>query len=357
MFVGSVWYHVNMSLVSIIIPAFNAERTIAATIRSARMQTHGAVEIIVIDDGSSDRTPAIVAGLAAQDARIRLVSQANAGVAAARNRGIAEAKGIYIAPLDADDVWHPEKIERQVAALDGQPGDVALAYNWFRRIDEHDGVEPGSPHPRIEGWVFHRHVAWNFISNGSTPLIRANALADIRYDPALHDAGNQGCEDYLLQLQLARRYRFLCVPGYLTGYRKQAGVMSADAGRMIRSHMQMYEMIMASAPLSADEVVRREMARLGIELARNRLKRRDWRGARKALSGALRAQPAAAGRTLLREIGDARAAGPETSRPAAGQKRASFWSFGPEEEDGSWATRRSPEYLSLLKRLDDELHG
>jgi glycosyltransferase involved in cell wall biosynthesis len=103
-------------LVSVIIPAFNSAATLGDTLASAAAQSHRALEIIVIDDGSTDATARIAADFCARHPRARLISQTNQGVAAARNRGIAEAKGEFVAPLDADDLWHKDKIARQVAA-------------------------------------------------------------------------------------------------------------------------------------------------------------------------------------------------------------------------------------------------
>src|SRR5579863_7666011 len=97
--------HHDQELVTVVIPAYNAAHTIDETLRSARYQTHRNLEILVVDDGSKDATPEVVARHAVIDARIRLIVQENAGVAAARNRGIAEAKSDLIAPLDADDLW------------------------------------------------------------------------------------------------------------------------------------------------------------------------------------------------------------------------------------------------------------
>ncbi|HEY9862115.1 MAG TPA: glycosyltransferase family A protein, partial [Candidatus Obscuribacterales bacterium] len=92
-------------LVSVIIPAYNAERFIARTLESVLNQTYQNIEVLVVDDGSSDRTPEIVHHFAEIDARIILFHQSNAGVAAARNLAIQHAKGEFIAPLDADDIW------------------------------------------------------------------------------------------------------------------------------------------------------------------------------------------------------------------------------------------------------------
>ena len=105
-------------LVSVIIPAFNAAKHIRQTLNSVLEQTHQTLEVIVVDDGSADATAAIVEQFVEKDARIQLIRQSNAGVGAARNMAIGKAHVKYIAPLDADDVWSPKKLENQVARME-----------------------------------------------------------------------------------------------------------------------------------------------------------------------------------------------------------------------------------------------
>ena len=104
--------------VSVIVPAYNAAVTIAETLRSVSAQTCGALEIIVVDDGSTDATVDIVAEHARTEPRLRLIRQANAGVAAARNVALAHATADYIAPIDADDLWHPTRVEKHLTMLE-----------------------------------------------------------------------------------------------------------------------------------------------------------------------------------------------------------------------------------------------
>lgn len=108
----------RMLLVSVVVPAYNAERTIGATLESALHQTHRETEIIVVDDGSTDGTAGVVAAFGE---RIRYLRQPNAGAAAARNTGIAAARGEFVALLDADDLWLPQKLEQQLAYFDAHP--------------------------------------------------------------------------------------------------------------------------------------------------------------------------------------------------------------------------------------------
>lgn len=112
----------HKQLVSVIVPAYNAEPFLADAVRSALAQTWGNVEVIIIDDGSTDGTGAIADGLAARDRRVRVVHCRNGGLSSARNVGLSVAKGEFVCFLDADDMFLPEKIERQAAFLAVFPG-------------------------------------------------------------------------------------------------------------------------------------------------------------------------------------------------------------------------------------------
>lgn len=107
----------NLPFVSVIIPAYNAEAFIGRTLESVLAQTYENIEVLVVDDGSRDRTAEIVASFAQKDSRVILLKQQNAGVAAARNLAIEKSRGEYIAPLDADDIWYPSKLDKQVQCI------------------------------------------------------------------------------------------------------------------------------------------------------------------------------------------------------------------------------------------------
>ena len=104
-------------LVSVVIPTFNREALLRRAIESVLCQTHRAVEVLVVDDGSTDGTAVMMAATYAADARVRYLPQQNAGVAVARNRGLAAATGDYLALLDSDDYWYPWKLELQLRCL------------------------------------------------------------------------------------------------------------------------------------------------------------------------------------------------------------------------------------------------
>src|SRR5262245_25002643 len=111
-----------MTRFSIIIPCFNGGRWLAEAVRSCLEQTTADLEVIVVDDGSSDDSHAIAARCASSDPRVRVIRQTNQGVGAARNTGLAAAVGRYVNFLDADDLFEPEKLEAQGAVLDRNPG-------------------------------------------------------------------------------------------------------------------------------------------------------------------------------------------------------------------------------------------
>ena len=242
--------------VSVIIPAFNAEETIKQTLRSAQMQTYRNLELIVVDDGSRDFTPNIVSKFASEDPRIRLIQQGNSGVAAARNAGLAASNGSLIAPLDADDLWHPLKIELQVNSFvkNGQRAD--LDYCWFVDIDKQAAITRCHS-SRFEGHVYEALILDNFLGNSSVPLIRREALEGIGgWDTKLRAANGQGCEDWLLYLKIAEKSQFTVTPAFLVGYR-QLGAMSGNVGQMRRS----YEMTMAHARSARPEIARSQFIR------------------------------------------------------------------------------------------------
>lgn len=243
--------------VSVIVPAYNAAATIDRTLDSVRAQSWRDLEVIVVDDGSSDATAERVRRHAEQDARVRLIVQANAGVAAARNAGIAAARGDLIAPVDADDLWRADKIARQVEALDAGGPDVGLVYCWYVVIDPADRILAWGDRRHDEGDVLRRMFLGNLVGNGSSPLMRRAAVeAAGGYDPGLRSQAAQGCEDLQLYLKIAERWRFAVVHDYLLGYRWTPSNMSSDGGQMLRSFDLVMDPFRARYPEYADDFAR-----------------------------------------------------------------------------------------------------
>ena len=223
--------------VTVVVPAYNAAGTIVETLRTVSAQTYRRLEILVVDDGSSDDTAAVVEEYGRTEPRLALIRQPNGGVAVARNTGIQNARTPLIAPIDADDLWHPTKIEKHVAALNGNPA-CAFAYSPFRILNG-DGKKIGNhPFYAFEGRVFYRQLFFNMVGNGSGMTFRRDAaLAFGGYDDSLRQAGLHGCEDWLLQMLMSLDAHVAHVPEYLIGYRKVPGAMSSDTNRMWRSRI------------------------------------------------------------------------------------------------------------------------
>jgi glycosyltransferase involved in cell wall biosynthesis len=240
---------VSDPLISVVIPAFNAERTIDETLRSVRGQSWQTLEIIVVDDGSTDRTSEVVERHCAADPRMRLMQQANAGVAAARNAGWQSARSDLIAFIDADDLWAREKIARQMAVLERGGNRMGLVYSRCAQIDGASRITYLDPGPVHDGDVFTRLMWGNFICNGSAALVRRAAIEQARgFEPALHRAGAQGCEDILFYLRVAEHWHFGMVPERDVGYRILPKAMSADLARMYRSWLMVRGEMLAAHP-------------------------------------------------------------------------------------------------------------
>ncbi len=236
-------------LVSVVVPAYNGQATLDETLRSVRGQTHEALEIIVVDDGSTDSTRAIAEQHAAADARVRVLHQPNAGVAAARNAGWQDARSPFIAFVDADDLWAPTKIERQLDALHAGGDRVGLVYCWFVRIDHASRIVGLHEGPLWQGDVMQPILMSNFIGNGSSALMRREALVEAGgFDAGLQTKGAHGCEDYLLYFRVAETWHFALVPDRLVGYRQLPDNMSSDRTRMLRSWMLVHDEMIARHP-------------------------------------------------------------------------------------------------------------
>lgn len=181
--------------VSIITPAFNASRTIGQTIRSVQGQTFQNWEMIVVDDRSTDDTCAIVKNFAASDSRIRLQQQLiNGGPARARNAALKTAEGRYIAFLDSDDYWLPEKLERQLTFMTAK--DVALSYTFYRRFRE--GGESLEPLVQLPRTLAYKDLLKNTAIACLTVMVDRERTGPIEFPVIRH-------EDYALWLRLLKQ--------------------------------------------------------------------------------------------------------------------------------------------------------
>lgn len=243
-----------MTKVSIIVPAFNAEATLGATLASLRAQRYPDFEIVVVDDGSTDGTAALVRAI--DDPRIRLISQANRGLAGARNSGIHAARGAYIGLCDADDLWRADKLAAHVRHLDFCP-EVGISYSGSALIGA-DGAPLGlAQRPRLST-VSPEHIfERNPIGNGSSPVIRRETLRAIAWRPEgeterdwYFDETFRQSEDIecWLRIALTTDWQIAGIPGALTYYRINPHGLSAAAGRQYDSWERMVEKLTPLAP-------------------------------------------------------------------------------------------------------------
>jgi glycosyltransferase involved in cell wall biosynthesis len=198
-------------LVSVILPTYNRAATLSQAIESVLSQTHESFELLVIDDGSTDSTPRVLAGHG--DSRIRVLEQPeNRGVAAARNRGLEEARGQFIAFIDSDDAWAPEKLARQVALMQRAPRHVGLVHTGLR-IRHAENAEDWTPSTR--GLVLPEILARNIVHFGTSSVMIRREVADFvgGFDPTL-----PANEDHDFWTRAAHFFAFESDPAPLTEY-------------------------------------------------------------------------------------------------------------------------------------------
>ncbi|NEP15204.1 MAG: glycosyltransferase [Symploca sp. SIO2C1] len=232
-----------MPLISVIVPAYNSEKTILETIDSVLQQTFADFELIVINDGSQDSTLELLSGIV--DPRLQVFSFPNLGLAASRNRGVARAQGKYISFIDADDLWTPDKLELQLQALQENP-EAAVAYSWTDCIDEAGEFLRSGSHISVSGDVYAKLLVRNFLENGSNVLICKEALIEIGDSDESLAAG----QDRELFLRLAAKYHFVAVPRSQILYRVSAQAISADVDKAGTSRLQVIEQAFTQAPES-----------------------------------------------------------------------------------------------------------
>ena len=244
-----------MPTISVVIPAYNVERTILETIESVQQQTFSDFELIVINDGSTDRALELVSTV--KDPRLKIFSYSNGGLPTARNRGISRATGEFITFLDADDLWTPDKLELQLAALQQRP-EAGVAYSWTHYMDEKGESFHGGKPVFYEGNVYAKLLMGNFLESGSNPLIRRQAIESVgEFDPTL-----KSCEDWEYWLRLAANWPFAVVPKAQILYRQTSGAMSSKIEVMEKYNLIVIERAFQAAPQDLQVLKNQSVANL-----------------------------------------------------------------------------------------------
>ncbi len=257
--------NVETPLVSVVIPVYNTERYVAATLESVLAQSYRNLEIIVVIDGSTDSSHDTCRTF--EDPRIRYVVQENQGLAAARNSGIRESRGKHIAFLDSDDTWYPEKVARHVESLENDP-DLGLSYSYSALIDstgekfgnyQKSGTDPTS---------FYDCYVKNTIGNGSNAVLRREVFSGRPDDPGAFPPLDgfvrslRRAEDYELWSRICAttRWRIACVPEPLVNYRVNPEGLSANVKAQQAYHFLAMAMVAELTPDAAEHLRRRAVA-------------------------------------------------------------------------------------------------
>jgi glycosyltransferase involved in cell wall biosynthesis len=206
----------NSPKVSVIIPAYNAMTYLPVTIDNLVRQTFTDFEVLIVNDGSSDNIVEWFSQISDSPykskahRRLRLISQSNQGISQTRNLGIMEAKGEYVAFLDADDLWHPSKLQKQVSCLDRYP-EISLVHSWLLLIDKLGKSTGKVLKYNLSGWVEPQLLERNQIGSPSV-MIRRRCFDSVGlFDPKL-----RAIEDWDMWIRMSRRYQFMAIAEPLT---------------------------------------------------------------------------------------------------------------------------------------------
>jgi glycosyltransferase involved in cell wall biosynthesis len=237
----------NTPLVSVIIPTYNRAHLITEAVESVLAQTYQNFELIVVDDGSTDNTGQVLRSFGS---KIQLISQNNLGVAEARNIGIKTARGVYIAFLDADDLWLPDKLSSQIGFLDQNPN-IEIVYCDVYLADERGRIF-SCIHAHHTDHIFPYLLQKNIVvGSASSVMLRRTCFEKTGlFDPML-----DALEDWDMWLRLAACFRFGLVPRPLVEIRVQKGGRTQDAG--IEGHRR--AMAMMYTKLMQNSITRQAM--------------------------------------------------------------------------------------------------
>lgn len=225
-----------MAKVDILIPAFNAAKYLPAAIQSVLSQTFEDWQIVLVDDGSTDNTAEVVAPyLALCGSKLKYIHQSNRGLPAARNTAIRASTSEFLALLDADDVWLPDRLTQSLKAFGGRLG-VGIAYGLITQIDPEGNLGytfPGNSAP-AEGWIASRIYMRKLELPCPTLTFRRRCVDDV----GLFDETMRATEDRDLWLRIALKYEVAFIPKVIAYYRVSPNSMSMDPHRMLKSQLQ-----------------------------------------------------------------------------------------------------------------------
>ena len=277
-----------MSLVSVVLPAYNVAPWVGEAVESALAQDHSELELIVIDDGSTDGTWDVLRSWAGHP-RVLLERQFNGGPSGSRNTALAKARGTYVAFLDADDRWKPNKVSRHVAVMEAEP-DLDLTFSWWQVIDDAGRDTGRRGRPAAGRYGFADLVRENITGTASTVIARRSAIeAAGGFDPTLRANVDL---DLWLRIAARRPRNLACIPELLVDYRQRPGQIVSDWARMERNWRTVLDKARAIDPAAVAEVEAEAQALYARYVSCIAYQAGDWGTAREKLAAAWRTAPA-----------------------------------------------------------------
>lgn len=266
-------------LVSVVTAAYNMAGYVAETIDSVLAQDYPQIESIVVDDGSTDDTPAVLARYQ-DDPRVRIVRQENDGQTKTKNRGVAAARGEFVAFCDADDTWQPHKLSRQIPHF-ADPK-VGVVYSDIECIDAEGGALPYYDIPHYSG-----HVTAQLLLDNFVPFPTAVARTDLVRRMGGFDENLTMSIDYDLWLRISVDHDFFFVPERLANYRVWAGQMSLKEGERLDNFFRLLDRFIERYPHAVsrrdvDQAYAHVHVTRGFWHARNGRNADAWRDYRRA---------------------------------------------------------------------------
>jgi glycosyltransferase involved in cell wall biosynthesis len=225
----------NNASISIILPTYNRHDMIKNAIQSVIAQTVSDWELLVVDDGSTDATKEVVTAFAESDSRINYMYKENGGVSSARNSGIASAEGEYIAFIDSDDMWTPEKLEKQLAVFKADPS-IGLVYTGIRFVDTRTGKE------RIKkavegGAIALQEIAYNPIGGPSRVMIKKECLSAC----GNFDETFLALEDWDLWIRITEKYPVGFVSEPCVTYNEHSDSLTYAAEKIVDGYEKLWQ--------------------------------------------------------------------------------------------------------------------
>lgn len=249
-----------MPIFSVVMPVYNVEKYVKQAVQSVLEQTFLDFEIIIIDDGATDNSLATVKQF--NDSRIKIISQNNRGLAAARNTGVRASSGKYIAFLDSDDLWSPLKLQLHYEHLENNK-EVGVSYSPSVLIDGEGNSLGIIQHPKLKNISFKDIICRNPIGNGSAPVLRREVLETTAYskyrngekEKCYFDESFRQSEDieYWLRIASSSSYKFEGIQDELTFYRINMSGLSANLEQQLIS----WEKAISKTALSSPKIIAR----------------------------------------------------------------------------------------------------